>query len=124
MAVHVEADDKGAADWPLQVDAEEETPEQLTASGMQQRPGCCDVSARFFLKDSREIEHVAPSARLNPEPDCQSLLRISVEDRRGYARQSLTRQLLESAYETLGRKVREVLDDARHVTAPVASFLS
>ncbi len=61
MVVHIEADDKGATDWPLQVDAEEETPEQLIASRMQQRPGRRDVPLRFFLKDPREIEHVAPS---------------------------------------------------------------
>jgi hypothetical protein len=62
MVVHVEADDEGAADWPLQLDAEEETRKTLIASGTQQRPGRRDLSSRLFLDDASQIEHVAPSA--------------------------------------------------------------
>jgi hypothetical protein len=60
--MHVESDDKGATDWPLEVDAEEETPKHLIPARMQQRPSCRDMPLRFCLKDPREIEHVAPSA--------------------------------------------------------------
>lgn len=60
MVVHIEADDKGATDWPMQVDAEEETPEWLIASRMEERPGSRDVPARFFLKNPGDIEHIAP----------------------------------------------------------------
>jgi hypothetical protein len=61
MVVHIEADDKGATDWPLQVDAEEQTPARLIACRMQKRPGRRDVPPRFFLENPCDIEHVAPS---------------------------------------------------------------
>jgi hypothetical protein len=61
MDVHIKANDKGAADWPLQLNAEEETRKTLIASRTQKRPGRRDLSLWLFLEDTREIEHVAPS---------------------------------------------------------------
>jgi hypothetical protein len=61
MVVHIEADDKGATDWPLQVDAEEQTPARLIACRMQKRPGRRVVPTRFFLENPGANEHLAPS---------------------------------------------------------------
>jgi hypothetical protein len=58
MVVHIEADDKGG-DWPLKVDAEEETPEQLIASRMKQRPGGRDEALTAIAQACADTASIA-----------------------------------------------------------------